>query len=101
MQDITVQELKDRMDKQEDLFIVDVREPWEYQEFNIGAKLMPLGSFQTAVNELSDWKDKEVILHCKSGGRSGAAKNFLMAQGFTNVRNLLGGMMAWQAMSNT
>lgn len=100
MQDITVQELKERMDNKEELNIVDVREPWEYQEFNIGAKLVPLGQLQHAVSELSDWRDKELILHCKSGGRSGAAKNFLLAQGFTKVRNLLGGMMAWQALDN-
>ena len=72
-------------------------EPWEYQEFNIGAKLIPLGNLQAAVSELDDWRDKEVIVHCKSGGRSNAAKGFLMGQGFRNVRNLIGGMMAWQA----
>ena len=98
MQDITVEELKTRMDNQEALNVIDVREKWEYDEFNIGAKHIPLGELQAAISELEDWKDQEVIIHCKSGGRSGAAKEFMMRQGFANVRNLLGGMMAWQAM---
>lgn len=75
-----------------------MREPWEYEEFNINAKLIPLGDLQGAVDDLDDWKDQEVIIHCKSGGRSAAACDFLSRQGFSNVRNLVGGMMAWQAM---
>ncbi len=98
MQDITVEELKVRKDNNEDLNVIDVREKWEYDEFNIGAKHIPLGELQTAIADLENWKDKEVIIHCKSGGRSAAAKEFMMRQGFANVRNLLGGMMAWQAM---
>lgn len=97
MQDITVEELKVRMDNNEELYVLDVREAWEYSEFNIGAKLIPLGDLQGALDQISDWKDKELIVHCKSGGRSGAAKGFLVSNGFTNVRNLLGGMIAWQA----
>ena len=99
MEDITVEELKRRKDGGEELFIIDVREPWEYEEFNIGAKLIPLGNLQGAVDDLDNWMDKEVIVHCKSGGRSGAAKAFLMRQGFKNVRNLIGGMMAWQSIN--
>jgi rhodanese-related sulfurtransferase len=99
MQDITVEELKQRMDNNEELHIIDVRENWEYEEFNIGAKLVPLGELQGAVDDLDSWIETEVIVHCKSGGRSAAAKDFLVKQGFKNVRNLLGGMMAWQAMN--
>lgn len=98
MQDISVEELKLRLDNQEQLNIIDVREKWEFDEFNIGAKLIPLGELQTALGDLEDLKDEEIIIHCKSGGRSGAAKEFMVRQGFANVRNLLGGMMAWQAM---
>lgn len=99
MQDITVEELKQRMANNEQLNVIDVREPWEYEEFNIGAKLVPLGDLQIKLSDLENLKDEEVIVHCKSGGRSGAAKEFMMRQGFKNVRNLIGGMMAWQAMN--
>ncbi len=99
MQDITVEELKERLDKNEELIVIDVREPWEYEEFNIGAKLIPLGNLQAAIDDLDEYMDKEIIVHCKSGGRSGAAKAFMERQGFKNVRNLIGGMMAWQSIS--
>lgn len=96
MQDITVQELKERMDKGEKLTIIDVRELHEYEEFNIGAQLIPLGTLPARLAELEGLKDQEVILHCRSGARSGNAKMFLMDHGFNQVRNLLGGMLAWR-----
>ena len=91
------QELKQKIDNQDDFLLIDVREDWEYNEFNINAKLIPLGTLQGAIDDLDDWMEKEVVVHCKSGGRSAAAKEFMMRQGFKNVRNLLGGMLAWQA----
>ncbi|PCJ66534.1 MAG: NADH oxidase [Bacteroidetes bacterium] len=97
MTDITVEELKQKLDNKEDFLLIDVREDWEYQDFNIGAKLIPLGTIQGSIDELDDWTDKEVVIHCKSGGRSAAAKDFMIKQGFKNVRNLLGGMIEWQA----
>lgn len=97
MQDITVDELKQKLDNKEDFLLIDVREEWEYQEFNIGARLIPLGNLQGTIDDLDDWMEKEVVIHCKSGGRSAAAKSFMEKQGFTKVRNLLGGMMEWQA----
>ena len=96
MEDITVQELKQRLDAGENLHIVDVREEWEYDEYNIGAELIPLPHLPQRINELQDIKNEEVILHCRSGARSGQAKDFLSRRGFTNVRNLLGGMVEWQ-----
>jgi len=96
MKDITVEELKSRLDQGEELHILDVREPWEYEEFNIGGKLIPLGELQGAVDDMDEWQEHEVIVHCRSGQRSAAAKDFMVRQGFTNVRNLLGGVMAWQ-----
>ena len=96
MHTITVPELKQRLDQGEKIHMIDVREAWEYQEFNIGADLIPLGQLQMRVDEISDLKDQEVVVICRSGGRSGAAQGYLMGQGFRNVRNLMGGMMAWQ-----
>ena len=97
MEDITVQELKSRMDKGENLMIIDVREPWEFEEFNIGAKLFPLNELPAHLQDLEKYKETEIIVHCKAGGRSATAKAIMGASGFTSVRNLLGGMMAWQA----
>jgi rhodanese-related sulfurtransferase len=96
MSDITVQELKERIDKGEKLHIIDVREPYEFEEFNIGAQLIPLGTLPGKLAELESLKNEEVIVHCRSGARSANAKLYLLDSGFTNVRNLLGGMMAWR-----
>jgi len=97
METITVDEVKRRMDAGEKLHLVDVREPNENAEFNIGGILLPLGMIQTMqTDEIDDLKDKEVILYCRSGNRSGQAAMFLEMMGFTNTKNLLGGMVAWQ-----
>ena len=96
MEDITVQELKQRIDAQEKLNIIDVREEHEFDEFNIGATLISLGELPDRLDEIEQFKDEELIIHCRSGARSGRAKDFLEMQGFTKVRNLLGGMLAWQ-----
>jgi len=97
MDTITVDEVKRRMDAGEELHLVDVREPFENEEFNIGGILLPLGMIQTMqTDEIDDLKDKEVILYCRSGNRSGQAAMFLEMMGFTNTKNLLGGMVAWQ-----
>lgn len=95
--DITVQELKQRMDAGEAGFVlIDVREPYEHEEFNIGGQLIPVGSVMGAIPNLQAHKDEEVILYCRSGNRSGMAKQLMEASGFQNVRNLLGGMLAWR-----
>ena len=93
--DIEVSELKSRLNKSEKLNFFDVREPWEYEEFNLGAQLMPLTSIPDQLTELSTLKDKEIIVHCKTGGRSNQAKIFLESKGFTKVRSLLGGIEAF------
>jgi rhodanese-related sulfurtransferase len=97
MQNISVQELKARLDAGEKINIVDVREPHEHAEFNIGGKLIPLGKIQTMqVDELEDLKNEEIILYCRSGNRSGQACLILDTLGFTNTKNLTGGILAWQ-----
>lgn len=98
MQTITVEELKARMDAGEKLNLIDCREPNEYAEFNIGATLIPLGKFQTfQIDELEHLKNEEVIIHCRSGNRSGQACMLLDTMGFTNTKNVVGGMLEWQA----
>ena len=97
MENITVEELKARVDAGEKLHILDVREPDEYAEFNIGGKLVPLGKIQSMqADEIDDWKEEEVIVHCRSGKRSMQAGMVLEQMGFKNVKNLTGGVLAWQ-----
>lgn len=96
MQDIEVHELKQKLDSGEEFLFLDVREPFEYAEYNLGAKLIPLASLPGALHELEAYKDKEIVIHCRSGARSGSAKNMLVELGYTNVRNVLGGILAWQ-----
>lgn len=97
MDNITVEELKKRLDAGEKLNIVDVREPYENADFNICGVLIPLGQIQSMqIDEIEDLKDKEIILYCRSGNRSGQACMFLDAMGFKKTKNLVGGMLAWQ-----
>jgi rhodanese-related sulfurtransferase len=97
MKTITVQELKKRLDAGENIHLVDVREPYENAEFNIGGVLLPVGEIRNMQTEtIDDWKDDEVILYCRSGNRSGQATLILEQLGFQNVKNLVGGMLAWQ-----
>ena len=93
--EIDVLELKRRLDQQEDFIFVDVREPHEYEEFNLGAKLIPLGTIPEHLDEFQN-KDADIVLHCRSGGRSGQAQRFLEQQGYTNVTNVMGGVLAWR-----
>ncbi len=95
MEDITCEELKKRIDGSEDLIIIDVREPWEYEEKNMGAQLLPLQELPNRLEEISAYKEQEVIVHCRSGARSETAKKYLQSQGFQHVRNLIGGIEAY------
>ncbi|WP_338793691.1 rhodanese-like domain-containing protein [Bernardetia sp. Wsw4-3y2] len=99
MNDITPQELKTLKDEGKQIQLLDVREEFEYDEYNLDGKLIPLGELPTRLEELQDWKEKEVIVHCKSGGRSATAKNFLISKGFKNVRNLLQGAEGYKKLS--
>lgn len=97
MKHITVEELKSRMDAGETLHIIDVREPSEYAEFNIGGKLVPLGKIMgLQLEDIEDLKSEELFFHCKAGGRSMQACMFLEQAGFTNVVNVTGGVIAWK-----
>jgi len=97
MTNISIDELKDRMSAGEKLNILDVREPHENTEFNIGGILVPLGKIQTMqLDEIENLKDEELIVYCRSGNRSGQACLILAAAGFSNVKNLTGGMLLWR-----
>jgi len=97
MNNITPDEVKRRLDAGEKLNLIDVREPYENADFNIGGVLLPLGQIQSMqIDEIEELKDKEVILYCRSGNRSGQAAMFLDAMGFKDTKNLVGGMLAWE-----
>ncbi len=98
MNDISAQELKERLSKGEKINIIDVREPYEFEEYNIGAVLVPLGDLQSRIDDFDDWMEEEVVVHCRSGARSAAAKSFMAQNGFTKVRSLLGGILAYQEL---
>lgn len=97
MTTITVEEVKARTDAGEKLHIIDVREPNENAEFNIGGTLVPLGIIQSMqVDDLEPFKNEELIMYCRSGNRSGQACLILETLGFKNVKNLTGGMLNWR-----
>ncbi|MGB0909124.1 MAG: rhodanese-like domain-containing protein [Nitrospirales bacterium] len=91
---ITVRELKDRLDKGDKLFILDVREPHEYSMAKIeGSVLIPLGTLPNSLDKLNP--DDEIVALCHKGMRSADAMGFLLQQGFSNVKNIVGGIDAW------
>jgi len=93
--DIDVQELKAKMERGDSFVLIDVREPHENVEFNVGGHLIPMGMFPAAAEHLDDHKHEEVIIYCRSGRRSATVQYILQQAGFSNVRNLEGGMLAW------
>src|SRR5437763_667538 len=96
MENISVQEVKDRLAKGEELHLIDVREPDENAAFNIGGTLLPLGQIHSMqIDDIEDLKDDEVIIYCRTGNRSTQAAMFLEMLGFKNVKNLAGGMVEW------
>ena len=92
---ISVEELKKKLDAKEDFFLLDVREPHEYKIANLGAPLIPVGELEKRVGELSAEKDREIVIHCRSGARSQKAALILKKAGFAHVENLAGGILAW------
>jgi len=91
--EISARELKNRLDKGEDIYILDVREPHEYQICNINGHLIPLGELPRRVHELDS--AREIVAHCKSGKRSAQAVDFLKQAGFRKIYNLHGGILSW------
>lgn len=97
MEIISVEDLRIRIGNGEKLNLIDVREPKENAEFNIGGILLPLGQIQNKlIDEIAGLKEEEVICYCRSGNRSGQACRILDSLGFNNTKNLEGGMLKWQ-----
>ena len=96
MEDITVTELKEKLDRGDQFVLIDVREDYEYEEFNLGGRHIPLGDVMHEVDNLEEHRDDEIVVMCRSGNRSGQAQQILEMHGFSNVRNLEGGTLAWK-----
>lgn len=97
MINITAEEIKQRLNAGEHIHLVDVREPDERAEFNIGGTFLPLGNIQVMqIDDIEELKSEEVICYCRSGKRSMQACMMLETFGFANVKNLEGGMMGWR-----
>lgn len=94
IEEISVQALAELRDNKADFTLLDVREPVEFDDYNLGGKLIPLGQLPERLGELD--QNQLIIVHCKSGGRSSRAVAYLNQVGFKNVKNLKGGAMAWQ-----
>jgi rhodanese-related sulfurtransferase len=98
MENITVEEVKARLQAGEKLHLVDVREADENAANNIGGILLPLEKIQNLeYDDIEEWKDEEIIFYCRTGNRSTQACLFLEMTGFSNVKNLAGGMVQWNA----
>lgn len=93
--DITVQELRKKFADGDEFLVIDVREPREHEEFNLGGQLIPLSDLMNRLWEFDAHKGDEIVVYCRSGNRSGMAKALMQARGFANVRNLTGGVLAW------
>lgn len=91
--DISAQELKKQLDEATDIILLDVREPHEYEFCNLGGYLIPLGQLESRLAELD--KNKTIIVHCRSGGRSQMALNILEGAGFTHLQHFTGGILGW------
>jgi len=92
---MTPAELKEKIVKDESIILIDIREPYEFEEVNIGATLIPMGDLIPRISELEIHKDREIVLHCQSGNRSAAACEALKLLGFSNVSHLEGGIKAF------
>lgn len=96
--DITVEELKQRIESGERINLIDVREDYEFEADNIGGQLIPLGDLPHRLGEIEHLKEEEILVHCRSGKRSETAQRYMQSQGFTNVRNVIGGLLAYNEL---
>jgi len=95
MKEINVQELKDKREANEDFLLLDVREQHEFYISNIEGTLIPLGQLPQRISEIEEYKEKEVVVICRSGARSAKAVELLEKEGFEDAKNLVGGINEW------
>lgn len=93
---MTVLEYAALKETDRDHLLLDVREIHEYDEYNLGGTLIPLGDIMMRSSEIRDWEEKTIVVHCRSGKRSAMAQQLLQQTGFKDVHNLEGGVLAWQ-----
>jgi rhodanese-related sulfurtransferase len=98
MKEITAEALKKRLDAGDDIVLIDVREPYEHEEFNIGGELIPLAEIVSNAERFKEMEGKDIVLYCRSGNRSSMAQKMLAVQGITNTLSLRGGMNSWRDM---
>lgn len=102
MKEITAEELKQKMNHQSNITLIDVREPYEHEEYNIGGILIPLADIPYSEETIKALGDTEIVLYCRSGNRSAMAQKLLVMQhGIDNTLNLKGGVTAWKEMLRT
>jgi len=104
MQEITVEEFKQKIENNDNVFLLDVREPFEQYQSSIdyeNSKLIPVGELNSRLDELEQHKNKQIVCLCRSGGRSGQACQLLEREGFPNVKNLKGGINEWARKIDT
>lgn len=95
VKEVTVEELKEKIENGDDFQLIDVREDFEYETSNLNGVHIPLANILLEQDKIN--KDKQVIIHCRSGKRSAQAVTILQQQeGFTNLYNLKGGIIAWK-----
>ena len=94
--EITVKELNERLQAGDEIFLVDVREPFERDIINIGGVLIPMRTLPDRLDELDLHKDKDIVVYCRSGARSGRVVHWLRSIGYDKALNLKGGGMAWR-----
>jgi adenylyltransferase/sulfurtransferase len=95
---ISAQQLKQRLDAGDDLFVLDVREPHEFQAANLGGTLIPMNEIPQRLSEID--RNREIVVHCHAGVRSQRVAEFLQQAGYTRVSNLAGGILAWGAVKS-
>ena len=96
MKDISAQELKQKMESHENITLIDVREPYEHEEFNIGGILIPLAEIPSSDDKIRELGDTEIVLYCRSGNRSAMAQKLLAIRFGIDATNLKGGLIAWR-----
>lgn len=94
MKTISVDELQEKLNNEDDFQFIDVREQGEYDQANLGGEFLPMSTITQNIDKIS--KDKDVVIMCRSGNRSGQVVMFLEEQGFKNLYNLEGGILAWK-----